>query len=71
MLGICRLLIFFKINFFEKFFQLSGCQTVWIQIRTDDLSVLIYVQTVCKSYQQTALVDKELNESMGLNMCNV
>ena len=32
---------------------LSECQTVWIQIRTDILSVLIWVQTVCKQYQLT------------------
>ena len=32
------------------------CQTVWIQIRTDVLSVLIWVQTVCKCYQQTTIV---------------
>ena len=32
---------------------LSECQTVWIQIRTDILLVLIWVQTVCKGYQQT------------------
>ena len=31
----------------------SGCQTVWIYIRTDILSVLIWVQTVCKGCQQT------------------
>ena len=31
---------------------LSECQTVWLQIRTDVLSVLIWVQTVCKGYQQ-------------------
>ena len=29
---------------------------VWIQIRTDILSVLIWVQTVCKGYQQTTKV---------------
>ena len=48
-------------NFFMIFFrlfptfqnQLSKCQTVWIQIRTDILSVLIRVQTVCKGYQHT------------------
>ena len=43
--------IFFKINFFEKI--LSGipseCQTVWIQIRPN-ISGLIWVQSVCKSY---------------------
>ena len=30
----------------------SGCQTAWIQIRLDILSGLIWVQTVCKGYQQ-------------------
>ena len=31
----------------------SECQTIWIQIRPDFLSGLIWVQTVCKGYQQT------------------
>ena len=51
-----RLLIFFKINFFEKFLQeyhLSVKQIGSI------LSGLIWVQTVCKSYQQMTLGDKE------------
>ena len=50
----CCLLTFFKINFFKKFF-LEHYQIVkqfWIQIRTDILSVLIWVQAVCKDYQQ-------------------
>ena len=34
----------------------SECQTVWIQIRPDILSGLIWVQTVCKGYQQTTKV---------------
>ena len=29
----------------------SECQTVWIQIRPDFMLGLIWVQTVCKSYQ--------------------
>ena len=49
---------FFKIIFLNL---LSGipleCQTVWIQIRPYVLLGLIWVQTVCKSYQQTTLVD--------------
>ena len=46
----CRLLIFFKMNFFEKFFQeYHQCQTAWIQIRPDILSGLIWVQTVCNN----------------------
>ena len=32
------------------------CKTVWIQISTDALLVLICVQTVCKGYKQTAKV---------------
>ena len=39
----------------------SECQTGWIQIRPDVLSGLIWVQSVCKGYQQTALVGNELN----------
>ena len=58
----CRLLIFLKNQYIWKF--LSGipseCQTVWIQIRSDILSGLIWVQTVCKDYQQTTLAGKEL-----------
>ena len=46
-------LLFSKTFFFPKI--LSGvpseCQTVWIQIRPDILSGLIWVQTVCKRYQ--------------------
>ena len=34
----------------------SECQTVWIQIRPNFLSGLIWAQTVCKGYQQTTLV---------------
>ena len=36
----------------ESFSIPSGCQTVWIQIRPDILSGLIWVQTVCKVYKQ-------------------
>ena len=54
---------FFKIIFFEKFFQeYHQSQTVWIQIRTDK----IWVQAVCKSYQQTTLEGKVLIESLSL-----
>ena len=38
----------------------SECQKVWIQIKPDILSDLIWVQTVCKNYQQTTLVEKDL-----------
>ena len=48
----------------KKIFQeLSECQTIWTQIRTDVLSDLIWVQTVCKCYQQTTkspLASKEV-----------
>ena len=46
---------FFKI-YFSKMLTLLQYQTVWIQIRTDILSALIWVQTVCKGYQQMAKV---------------
>ena len=36
----------------------SECQIVWIQIRPDILSGLIWVQTVYKSYQQTTQGDR-------------
>ena len=38
----------------------SGCQTVWIQIRPDKMSGLIWIETVCKGNQQTTLTGKEL-----------
>ena len=34
----------------------SEWQTVWIQIRPDILSGLIWIQNVCNNYQQTTLV---------------
>ena len=39
----------------------SECQTVLIQIRPDDLSVLIWAQFICNDYQHTALVGKTFN----------
>ena len=49
---------FFQSGLFQKILSgtLGECQTVWIQIRTDKMSVLIWVQTVCKGYQQTTNV---------------
>ena len=41
----------------------TECQTVWIQIRPNVLSGLIWVQAVCKSYQQTTLVVEELSHN--------
>ena len=53
---------FFQNYFLEKILSevSSECQTVWTRIRPDDLSGLIWVQTVCEGYQQKSLVDKEL-----------
>ena len=67
----CRLLVDFEIIFFRKIIsgRPSECQTDWIQIRPDILSGLILVQTVCKSYQQTTLGDKELTVSVWLKNC--
>ena len=55
--------LFFKINFFGKIHSgtPSECQTVWIQIRTDTVSALIWVQTVCKGDKKSPLTWKELN----------
>ena len=36
----------------------SECETDWVQIRPDILSGLIWVQNICKSYQQTTLGGK-------------
>ena len=50
---------FFSINFFEKK-SLSGIpslsHTIWMQIRPNSLSGLIWVQTVCTGYQQMTKV---------------
>ena len=49
----CPLLSSFKIKLSNKFFQE---QMVWIQIRIHILLLLIWVQTVCKGYQQMTKV---------------
>ena len=48
----------FKINTFKILFQehYQSAKTVWIQFRTDILSVLSRIQTVCKGYHQTTKV---------------
>ena len=58
----CRLLILFQNQLFRTILSRisSECLTVWIRIRPDILSGLIWVQTVCKDYQHTTLVDKKL-----------
>ena len=57
---ICGLLIFHN-QLFKK--NLSGipleCQIDWIQIRPDILSGMVWVQTVCKSYQQMTLYSRQ------------
>ena len=55
---LCR--FFTKSTFSKNFIQeyLQECQTVWIQIRPDILSGLIWVQTVCKGYLQTKPVSR-------------
>ena len=42
----------------------SDCQTVWTQIRPDNMSGLIWVQFVCKDYQQTIQLDTVKNYSL-------
>ena len=38
---------------------ISEFQTIWTLIRLDDMSGLIWVQTICQGYKQTALVGCE------------
>ena len=38
----------------------SKCQTVWIQIKPDILSCLIWVQLICKGYQRPTLVSRQI-----------
>ena len=54
----CCLLTFLKVTFSKKNLSgtLSECLTALIQIRTDVMSILIWVETVCKSYQQMTIV---------------
>ena len=55
--SFCRLLILSKFILSKVISgSLSEWQTVWIQIKPDVLSGLIWVLTVCKVYQQTAKV---------------
>ena len=52
---------FFKINFLKRIFQ--KYHQIVKQFRPDrPSSGLIWVQTVCRGYQQTTLVDKEFND---------
>ena len=52
---------FSKMNFFKILSGIpSECQTVWIQNRPHVLLGLIWVQTICKGYQQKALAGEQL-----------
>ena len=63
----CRLLKIYKIIFYKKILSgtLSECQTVRIQIRPDKVSGLIWIQIVCKGYQQTTIARKELIDQVA------
>ena len=60
-------MLFLAADFFQNHLKknISGipskCQTDWIQIRPDILSGLIWVQSVCKGYEQKTLGGNELS----------
>ena len=57
----CCLQIFFKVTFFNIFFQeYHQCQPAWTQIFPDILLGLIWVQTGCKDYEETTLSGSQL-----------
>ena len=64
---VCGLL-FFKINIFTKY---SECQTVWTHIRTDVLSILIWVQSDCEGYQQIDDQNKSLVARYGYLLISI
>ena len=45
------------------------CQMVWIQIRTFIVLVLIWLQTVCKGYQQTTKVAASKESVINSTFC--
>ena len=66
--------IFFKISFvccccfLNHLLRISVVsQAVWVQIMLNDLFGLIWVQIVCKGYQQTTLVSKEFMTTIQAN----
>ena len=65
-----RLLTFFLNQILQKILSgaLSECQMVLIQIRMDILSVLIWVQTVCKGYQQMTKIAASKEELIFLTI---
>ena len=59
--GFCSQLIFSKPTFAKNSFRIvSDCQKIWIQIRHEILSGLIWVHTFCKGYQQSMLINQRL-----------
>ena len=70
MLNSCMLskfACFFVICGFFFFFSRipSECQTIWIQIKPSIFFCLIWVQTVCKGYQQTTKVATKRGKSQN------
>ena len=61
---------FFQNQLFRKI--CSGipleCQAVWIQIRPDILSGLIWIQNICKGYQQTTLSRQRVKRKFTIHM---
>ena len=56
--------VFFQNQPFRKILsgKQSERQTIWIRIRPDKMSDLVWVQTVCKGYQQMTQVGKEFKK---------
>ena len=73
MLLLSSTVVVFQNQLFQKI--LSGippeCQTAWIQIRPNMMSGLIWVQTVCKGYQQTILEDKRRVYAKLISQCTL
>ena len=72
--AICHLMIFFSkssLKFSKISFRntINVSRTVWIKIRPNILLGLIWVQTVCKGYQQTTKVDNEDGVVFGEGEC--
>ena len=68
MLFCCLLIVFSKSTFLKNYFR----NTIRVSNRLDPdqagyLWGLIWIQTVCKSYQQTPQVDKELRVKQSCN----
>ena len=57
-----RLFIFFRKQTFHSILDIpSQCQTIWNEIRPYILFSVIWIQTICNSYLQTILKEKELS----------